>query len=329
MPSALIATSPGSNVGAAQSLTSEPSIDIIIAHRGEWQHLWFSVQSCTMALEHCPAQFKFIIVDNGRGSEPLPAVAREVLDDFANAGRLDLLIVPEPLSPPSARNLGAGRGSGDLLFFFDNHVLPAPNYFSRAIEQMTEKNIDLLHSSWRYGAGDLRYHYRLGQSFWVPPESHTPIDRNEPYRCAASGHGGFILRRSVWKRLHGYWGGFVEWGGEEVYLDLKMWLTGHEVWIDPKLVHAHLPGARSYPRSESPNFVLNTLMTANILGGPELARETFKALRRIPTNVCFDMSAILRVALERSAAHAQELQATFVRSYSQQLEWFAANKVPY
>jgi hypothetical protein len=324
--SALIATSPAEQ---SVGLISWPSLDLAIPWRGEWQHTWFTLQTCEMAVQNCPARYKFIIVENGRGAEPLPSVAQEFLREFAANHPLDLVSVPEALSPPSARNMGAALGTGEYIFFFDSHVVPAHDYFSRAISQMAAKKLDMLHSSYRYGASDSRFHYQLDDSFWGTPEVYVPQDRNEPYRCAASGHGGFVVRRSVWEKLGGYWSDFRAYAGEEVYWDLKMWLTGHEVWIDPKLIHAHLPGARVYQRHYTAHYFINQMACANILGGEELARSKYRFLRRIPQAQPFDMMTLFREALDRSAAHAQELQSTFIRSYNEQLEWFAQNGIPF
>ncbi len=194
---------------------------------------------------------------------------------------------------------------------------------------MTAKDMDVLHSSYRYGAGDSRFHYKLDDSFFRTPEVYVPQHPNQPYRCAASGHGGFIVRRSVWEKLGGYWSGFRGYAGEELYWDLKAWLTGHEVWIDPKLTHAHLPGGRVYQRHYTADYFTNLLMCANVIGGEDLARSKFKHLRRVPQAQQFDMHRLFREALERSAEHAAHLQSTFVRSYPEQLQWFAQNGVPF
>ncbi len=304
--------------------------DIVLAHRGPWMGLWATIASCEMALKNKPFSYSYIIVANG--DKELASDMYKGLDFLRTDKKIGrLIITPHPMSPPSARQYGTYSGAGKYLFFFDNHCLVEPDYFERALTKMNEYGIEMLHSTTKFHPGAppmYSYKMSLATNFWVSEPYFTAHNKREPYRVAMGGHGGFAVSRKLWEEVGGYWTGFSGYGGEEPYFDLKLWLLGKEVWLDPKMIHHHFPGERGYARHYTDDFYRNMLMCANIIGGEEWVWKLYDSFNRSSKSRGKEMYEILMDAIPASQQHAQQLAAKRVRTLDEQLEWFTANNIP-
>lgn len=326
--SALIATSPGSNVGAFQSPSATPSVDVVIPHRGSADNLWFTLQSLRSALESSspPLDWRFLVCWNGFDTSQPTSYISKLLDDLKAEGRLELVTTTEPLSPPAARHRGAQLGSGQFIFFFDSHVLVPPDYFVRALEQMARLSIDVLHSAWTHFS-ERNFHYALGPQALSDFHMVTTPAADKPYRCAVGAHGAFVVRRGVWRALGGYWSLFRSWGGEEVSFNLSAWMQSYECWFDPELVHWHLPSSdRGYERL-SRAMAANNLVVALTLGGRRQAERDYRYLRRHPLLHSFVDRQLLDDVVTYCGDFPEKMQSRFIRSLDEQLAWFRANQV--
>jgi hypothetical protein len=306
---------------------------IVIAHRGSGVAtglgLWATVQSIEVELQSSPYKYEYLIYTNGE--KPFNPDVRVQLDIIQKWGKLGQhLNSDEPVSPPTARQRLIPYAKGDLLFFFDNHILVTKDYFQRAMMDMESYHCDLLHSTTRFFHSDIEcYEYRLklATNFWG--EAAMLPKKWKPYKIAAGGHGGFVVRRDVFNDIGGYWEGFTGYGGEEMYFDLKAAMLGKTNWVDPKLIHYHYAGNRGYPRHYCDDYYRNMLMAANIIGGDvwlykvydSFAETAFKAMS---DSTLFDL---LGEAQERSAEHAQWMRERQHRSLDEQLVWFRENDV--
>jgi GT2 family glycosyltransferase len=238
---------------------------------------------------------------------------------------------PEPLSPPTARQIGTLFGSSRYLFFLDNHCMVDSNYFTRAVEQMDSRSLPMLHSTTKFHSGaPLHYEYilQLENNFWATSLKLKPQSKTEPYRIAIGGHGGFAVRRDVWNEVGGYWTGFTGYGGEESYFDLKMWMLGYEVWQDPKMLHHHHAGQRSYHRKETDEYFINMMMAANIIGGTKWIDKIYDNFSEgSKVNSGKSMFDLYMTALDRSAERAREFAARRVRTLDEQLTDFITKDV--
>jgi hypothetical protein len=285
-----------------------------------------------MELESSKFTYNYVIVTNG---EPLPAEAKSTLLHLGRTGRLlKHEHTDDPLSPPEAREIGASIADGQLLFFFDNHCVLAPRYFERAALDMNQLGIDVLHSTTRFYAGDnTHYHYRLklDYNFWA--ESATaPQNDYKPYKIAAGGHGGFVVRKSVWEELGGYGPSSLlrGYGGEELIFDLKAWLYGKTVYLDPKLVHFHYAGDRGYSRHFTDEYYVNMLVSANVIGGETWMFKVLDSFVRgghMRLHPQVSMYDILVSAYERSAEYARQVQSRSRCSLDELLQEFRRNSV--
>jgi predicted glycosyltransferase involved in capsule biosynthesis len=304
---------------------------IVIAHRGQAMGLWATIHSCEIDLLNSGFKYNYVLVCNGDEKEnPDTANVVHYLDKTFKLK--DKIIVPQPLSPPCARQLGAKSADGKYLVFLDNHCLVQTGFFKRFMEVMPKYNMDMLHSTTQYYAGDnIHYEYKLTleHNFWGG-SVHVPQNADEPYRVAVGGHGGYIVRRAVFEEVGGYFEGFVGYGGEESYFDLKMWMLGKSNWLDPKLVHYHFAGARGYPRHFSDGFYRNMMMCANIIGGNAWLLTVYNSFKTWTkeknSSTMFDL---MMEAEQRSKQHAQWLASKRTKHLDELLSWFTTETIPH
>jgi predicted glycosyltransferase involved in capsule biosynthesis len=303
---------------------------IVIAHRGNPLGLWATIHSCEVDLVGSKQDYEYVICSNG---EKLPPECEQTLRFLDKSGRLGAHIhTDEALSPPTARNRAAQVAKGKILFFFDNHCLVARDYFRRALADFEHygDEMHMLHSTTRFYLGESdHYHYRLllKKNFWAESVFISP-NTLKPYRIAAAGHGGFVVRRDVWNEVGGYWDGFTGYGGEEIYFDLKMALLDKKNWIDPKLIHYHYTGARGYPRHYSDDYYRNMLMCANIIGGESwmyTVYESFVPSFKMKSDL--SMFDLLAQAMERSGEHAAQMATIRKRTLDEQLVLFREQQI--
>jgi hypothetical protein len=307
-------------------------LDVVIAHRGDEIGLWMTVTSLMMDSNAANVPYKVHIVANGLEKvEDDLKFTLEALDKQKTLGSFQHFV--EPLSPPSARNRGAEKGTADTILFLDNHVMLEQGFMFRGLSTLDSRKADALHSVTRYWPdGESYYHYRftLERNFWGY-QVKEPKDRSFPYLIGGGGHGAFFVRRDVWEEVEGYWDGFVGYGGEESYFELKLALMGYNNWLDPSLLHYHHPGKRPYVRDKGDDFIKNMIMAANIIGGDRWAQRTLNGLKigeiRRPADQQRDLDVFFEEALDRSAAHAYHTQRKFKRSLNEQLVKFSRDGV--
>jgi hypothetical protein len=348
----------------------QPSIDIIIPHRGDkilsgkLGHLTLdkpmsvgllmTLMTCEDALKETNLNYRYIIVANGvADSGPEREGLDGALEFLDKTGRGKVLETPAS-SPPAARNAGVSAGSGDLLFFFDNHCYVDKNYFTSAVKTFESRNADSVRgitvfTNPRNPSGGSKNHYHYGHDLektflgrWseIPPVTLLPAalihslrsnDRRAPaYRIASSGHGAFAVKRTTWDEVGGYWDGFVGFGGEETYFDFKLALMGKTIWLDPNMSHEHfLLGQKSY--KVWAELAENLLVVANVIGGTHWAERNAayfhsgNVLHGGQDKQYYD--AMLRRAIDRSEDHAKWLASKRVRTLEEQLELFKAEHV--
>lgn len=297
--------------------------------------LWATITSCESDLVNTNFKYNYVIVVNGE--EHKDPDTQNVIDQLTLAGKLKQFVkVTECLSPPQARERGVSEADGKYLFFFDNHCLVAKDYFKRALLDFEKYDIDVLHSTTQYYAGmDKCFHYKLklAYNFWAEA-APLPQVAHKPYRIAAGGHGGFAVKADVWREVGGYGPSnlFLGYGGEELYFDLKCWMLGKSVWLDPYLLHYHYAGKRGYRRHYTDEFYVNMLACANVIGGRKWMYKVFESFSTPERFISYKGSKhiydCLMEAEGRSNEHAAELAGKVQRTLDEQLVWFQQNDIP-
>jgi hypothetical protein len=310
---------------ARPNVGKSKDISIIIPHRGNTLGVWATIHACEVELEGSPYSYEYVLCVNG---EPLDEDLKIITNKLALQNKLgDLLHSLRPLSPPSARQLASESAVGEYLFFFDNHCIPSRGYFDRAIKQMVERDMDCLHSTTQYYVGECHYHYKLTleADFWVD-SLMVAKDYEDPYRIAMAGHGGFVIKRSLFNEIGGY--GPLEmfqgWAGEESYFELKLGLLGKSNWLDPKLKHFHFSTEkRGYSKTNSDDYYRNLMVAANVIGGKawlDRVYKNFQEAPKQPTGVT--IGELYQSAEERSRSHAEWLASKRLYTLDELLEKF-------
>jgi hypothetical protein len=309
-------------------------VSVIIAHRGPEMGLWFTIESCMIDLERSGLSYEFRICVNGE--EMISEDLRRIKHFTEKTGHMgELLHVAQPMSPPTARQMVTENANGKYLFFFDNHCLPTPGYFRRGVSMMDAQNIDFMHSTTRFFHGEqIHYEYKLSlkRDFWTLAPYLDALNPDLPYRVAVAGHGGFVVRNSAWKECGGYWQGFEGYGGEETYTDLKFWMLGKEVWIDPQMVHFHWAGERQYSRHFTDDYYKNMFMSANLIGGDEWLHRVFSSATRCTRFVKKGQTAtpmydLMVEAQSKTKEHAKWIAERRTRTLDELLAWFKDNGI--
>jgi hypothetical protein len=315
---------------------------IVIAHRGDPMGLWLTIHSCEIELEGTKHDYEYCLCVNGEEDQKKSGASTRmtgpdlegIIRHLDKSGKLGhVTIYQKSISPPSARQIAASHAKGNILAFLDNHCLVSKGYFDRALHVMQAKNMDMLHSTtkWFEGDSNVVYHYllTLSNNFWAKGSLIPECGSMQPYRIAAGGHGGFMVRSDVWKEVGGYWTGFNGYGGEEIYFDLKMAMLDKTNWIDPRLIHWHYAGKRPYARHYSDDYYKNMLMCANIIGGEQWMckvahsfADKFPRSKQEPFDLYMD-------AYYKSEDHAKQLASIRHRTLEEQLDLFRAEGIAY
>lgn len=285
-------------------------ISIIIPHRGNALGLWATIHSCEDDLQRTSLDYNYVIVSNGEDVNP---EVEAILTHLERSGRLlKHEHSDEPLSPPEAREIGSQIADGRLLFFFDNHCLVSSRYFERSVLDFQNGEIDILHATTRFYAGDVtNYHYRLKleHNFWAE-YAVQPAVPHKPYQIAACGHGAFAVRKSVWEDIGGYGPSSLlrGYGGEEMIFNLKAGLFGKKTFLDPKLGHYHFNGFRGYSRHYTDEYYVNLMVSAHVIGGEKWmykVYESFSNGKHMRVNSRRSVYDLMLEAYSRSADYAK------------------------
>lgn len=312
-------------------------ISIIIPHRGNALGLWTTVTSCENDLLNSGIVYEYIFITNGETK--LDADSLNIIEK-AKLTKTKVIHkhFEEGVSPPEARQYGSEQASGEYLFFLDNHCMVTKDYFKRSLYDFETYDIDILHSTTQYYGGDPKcYHYnlKLKKNFWGEA-SATPNEAMKPYKIGVGGHGGFMVKTSAWKEVGGYGpkGLFVGYGGEEVYTDLKFWLYGKSVWLDPLILHYHYAGVRGYKRHYYDDYYKNMLGCAHLIGGQQwfdILYNSFcdssKHIRLTSGPELTPMFDLYMQAYEHTLDHRKEIQLNSNKTLDELLVWFREQNI--
>lgn len=305
-------------------------ISVIVPSRGNPLGLWATIHSCGIALTGL--EHEFVLVTNG---EELCATTKQILFYLEKTGTLVHKHDDAPMSPPAARAVGVAASKGDVFCFLDAHCLVAPDYFQRVNLWVTDREVDILHSTTVFHSGQGKhYHYKLklDYNFWAEPSLFAQYE-HKPYRIAAAGHGGFAVSRYAWDRMGGYGPESLlkGYGGEELIFDLKAWRMGIPVWLDPLLIHYHFAGDRGYSRHYTDEYYTNLLVSALVVGGESWMYRLVDSLinkQHIRSAPASDVPVLIELALQRGAEYAQHLDSVCKMSLDEVLTMFKEQDIP-
>lgn len=120
--------------------TGSPLVSVIVCTRNRAKYLRQTLSSLT-SLEHDPAQFEIVIVDNGSADDTKAVAKRheQVNPDYG----IRYVYEPEP-GLLSARHRGAIEAEGEILAYVDDDVLVAKNWLSRIVATFNDFTVHIV-----------------------------------------------------------------------------------------------------------------------------------------------------------------------------------------
>ncbi|HYF94827.1 MAG TPA: glycosyltransferase family 2 protein [Symbiobacteriaceae bacterium] len=252
---------------------------VIIPAKNEIPHLWYTVHMIRQMWEHHPDEGgEIIVIDDGSTDFTQTFLNDWVIKGFVKSIRT------EGVSGPRARQLGAEAARGDVLFFFDAHILVAHDFFNKALHTIRNRIWDTVGTvhypiCWNgilMNHAATHYVLTLEKNFWGV---NAVGNFKELTETAGSGHGCFACRRDRFLEVGGYRAPFVEYGGEETYLNLKMRMWGYRNYCDPGVYYLHCSTRNQAYHWSNDTFFRNMAMTAYILGDKDWSDKVYESHR--------------------------------------------------
>lgn len=248
-------------------------LSVIIPARNEFPNICHTVYSIIHALEvdgFSYKDFEIIIVDNCSNDDIRPdrrgtAGTTSYLEGRGMYYSGNVRILRDPIAGNhSARNKGAEIARGKYLFFSDGHMAYRPGFFGDMIRTIDESD-GLFHGTIAWmGAyppfvGGLGYAYtiKLGEEWkgtWNP--YHLGVD--DWWAIPSQGHCSVGVKKDQFFKFGGYPSVHRTYGGGEFYIDMKWWMMGSRVVVNPNCIGYHLSSGRGYSYNHD-DYIENVL----------------------------------------------------------------------
>lgn len=238
---------------------------VIIAAKNELPHLWYTVHAIRQMWAHYPDEGgELIVVDD----------SNDGTDQFLNTWSVKefvKMIRADGASAAYARHIGAEAAKGDVLFFFDAHGLLGHDFFNRALHTIRSRvwdDLGTIHypGNWNgmhHHMASTHYTLTLERNFWG---NNTAGNFRDLTETAGGAHFAMAVRKDRFFEVGGYQAPFVEYAGEECYLNLKMRMFGYKNYSDPSTYYLHC-STRKYGYHWSHDTVFrNEALAAYVLG---------------------------------------------------------------
>ena len=306
----------------------DPIISVVITSRAEaWPILCMTLQNIQENLNSSrwlKGRWECLVVFNSNEEDKdVEGETRFKECNLRKFGAFRYVRTNEP-SSSIARSAGVYEAIGDYVYIGDSHQIFGFNFFEsliRSYETIAEYHpIGILHSAlgWMSGVPDKdlcdRYTPLLKAKFWGNWHRTNSL---EPHIICMKGTSFLMLRKYALEI--GLWNlNFKPYGGNEPYLNLKVWRLGQEVWVDPRIYVWHLAYKRNYCWN---NDILwfNTLLAAYTIGGNEWLEMHYqryctyiKQTHKEPT-------------VSRYLVNLQHIKADVVEKGKSDMEWINTN----
>ena len=236
--------------------------------------------------------------------------SREAMDRICAGDERVSVVETAGLGVAGARNAGAELARGRTIVFLDAHCYIPPSALWRMLEPLERDGVGLVGPAMR-SLRDSRAEAGLGVTLVDASLETAWLLRQgpEPYPVPMVIGACQAMRRADFERLGGYDPGMTRWGSEDLELCLRMWLSGLEVVVDPRVDVYHLfRDTHAYP-VEAAGVVHNRLRMAALHLNPERLARVVARLRAVAgfdealaRLLCGDV-ARRRVELERTREH--------------------------
>lgn len=260
-------------------------LSVIIPSRNEFPnicHTIYSILHCWEADGFDPKEMEIIIVDNCSDDDRYPqrgtGGTTSYLEGRSGYWNAVIRVLRYPIAGNhTARNKGAEIARGEYLFFSDAHMAYRPGFFKEILRTVYESG-GLVHGTIAWmgayppaiGGLGFTYTIKLGEEFkgtWGP--YHLYDKEGKPVQSwwyiPAQGHCSVAVRKDQFFKFGGYPKIHRVYGGGEMYLDMKWWMLGSTVAVNPRAIGYHLASGRGYSYNHD-NYIENVLGVTYALG---------------------------------------------------------------
>lgn len=265
----------------------KPIISIIIPARSEFPQICFTVYSIIHALEtdgFKPSDFEIIIVNNCSDDEKPPErrALGGTIDYLRTMGIYSnrvLKTINYPLAGNhTCRNRGVEIARGEYIFISDAHMCYQPGFFKEFIRAVDESG-GMVHAvlDW-IGAyppqkGGLGYTIKLGDDIRGTWNNYHLFDKDKKqvwdwWYVPSLGHCSLGCKRKQFMDFKGYQEYHRCYGGGEFFVDMKWWMLGSCVVVNPKMVSYHFRAGRGYSYNND-DYKYNIFQIGYALGADE------------------------------------------------------------
>src|SRR3990167_9317404 len=253
-------------------------LSVVIPARSEFPsivHTFYSIMHCWEAEGHDPKEIEIIIVDNASDDDKFPQKGTggttSYLEGRGAYWNRCIRILRDPIAGNhSARNKGAEIARGKYIYFSDAHMALRPGFFTSMMKTVDESG-GLVHGALQFmGAypptdSSMGYGYsiKLGEEIKGTWNNYKVSDKW--FYVPAQGHWGVMALKEQFVRFGGYPKIHRTYGGGEFYTDIKWWLFGSSVAVEPNAIGYHLASGRGYSYDHD-DYIENVLGMAYALG---------------------------------------------------------------
>lgn len=264
---------------------SKPKISVVITARNEYPIVLPTILSFHEELAHFDYPHEIIVVDN-MSTDDTSAILRDRFRRWIRCGLLKVVPYNDRPANVLVRNVGVREATGEVVVLADAHLSVKIGTLDAMI-QTWQRGGGLVHSCTQIwgDTSDIRcfgYKLALEQKFWgslsrfVPPEIAKLQDPKPAYVVPMASHCCLLAGRDEYLEIRGYNERFRCYGGGEPYLDLKYWLLGKKVWIQPNGLFRHAFGtdvswrkAGSDRKTAAPVYVKGKGLVSGLKAGDE------------------------------------------------------------
>jgi GT2 family glycosyltransferase len=208
-----------------------------------------------------------------------------VVDDHSTDGstaRLRGLIKAPGIGVARARNLGASKTTGDLLFFADAHIRLDRDWWRRLAEILEDPKVAAVAPAVTHlpASGGRGYGLTLTgadlDARWLPERDSTPFAAPILPGCS------LMMRRATFDAVGGWDNGLLHRGGVDNEMSVRLWLLGYDLLVAPQVVVQHLFRESSPYPVGWPQYLHNRLRLAFVHLNAARLGKVIKRLHKEP-----------------------------------------------
>lgn len=245
-------------------------LSIVIPSHKDAAGLWYTVVAALADLENdfAPGEYEIIGVIDG------PEDDQSIITNMKQQKMCKLLFTNTG-TPQKNRHIGLLEAEADYVFFLDSHVIPSRGFFKRVLQTAEEHSdvaiVHAAHCFWKRDKMNFGYNMDWMNYFWSFKSEIAPQRSDAAYPICLSGHGAMCVNKKLYLQIGGYWDALQGWGGEEPQLNLKVWLLGYRILMEPRVYHWHfMPSKRQLKEVQhSLPYARNFLLVAYASGGQQ------------------------------------------------------------